>query len=409
MKISNTITKFPLITILLIIISFPVNYNLGFGIRFVDIIVITFIAIILFTSNFHKLSHTFIYLYIFLLLYLLSMGYGIIFIGIESSSNFFFIYKYMLPFLLAYSLLKVKLEEQQIYRLIKWFFLIFFLLIIYTYLYVLVFSGEGRPSFPFSNDMTWGVDAHLFSAYLSNSLLAFIMFATYKYKLSYTKRLIIFSASFGALLLTGSRTGILTLAIVMVVILITYFFKSFKIGLIKYRTIFFVLTLILLIPVAVYSYDLVNQQDNYKENLINRALNFNLAEDQSSLSRLNKARMGLELVNKELIFIGVGMQSTEMVWFDNSIANIVVSSGYLGLIAFIFIIVSFIKNTYKVAVRHDRLREFNVFFVVFTHYILVNMITEYFLVSRSIVPFIVFIILIIKVINIPKFEQQVSE
>lgn len=406
MKTSNIITRFQLIIILLIIISFPMNYNLGFGIRLVDLIIMSFITIILFTSKVHKLSLTFIHFYVFLLLYLLSMAYGIIFIGIESFSNIFFIYKYMLPFLLAYSILKLKFEEQQIYRLIKWFFLIFFLLIIYTYLYVLVVPGGGRPSFPFSNDFTWGVDAHLFSAYLSNSLLAFIMFASYKYQLSYTKMFFIFSASFGALLLTGSRTGILTLSIIITVILITKFFKSFKTSLIKYRTIFFVLTFILLIPVAVYNYDVINLKDSNIESLINRALNFNLAEDQSSLSRLSKAKTGLEIVNNELIFIGVGMQSTEMVWFDNSIANIVVSSGYLGLIAFILIIISFMKNTYNMAVRHARLKEFTVFFVVFSHYILVNMITEYFLVTRSIVPFIVFISLIVKIISIPKIEQQ---
>ena len=62
----------------------------------------------------------------------------------------------------------------------------------------------------------------------------------------------------------------------------------------------------------------------------------------------------------------------------------------------------FFLNLYRKAVQNQRQEEFLILLFVSLNYILANLITEFFLVSRSVIPFSIFLGLVTKLIQKPK-------
>jgi hypothetical protein len=136
--------------------------------------------------------------------------------------------------------------------------------------------------------------------------------------------------------------------------------------------------------------------------LFNRAIHIGFQQDESTLQRVRSMKAAADLVFDGPVFIGVGLQSSPQSFYDGAIASIMVSSGPCGIVIFAGIILTFFVRLGRQAVRNGRVREFTMLFFVAINYLFANLITEFFLVSRSVVPFAVFLGLIGRMIHIPR-------
>jgi hypothetical protein len=62
----------------------------------------------------------------------------------------------------------------------------------------------------------------------------------------------------------------------------------------------------------------------------------------------------------------------------------------------------FFLDLYRKAVQNQRQEEFLILLFVSLNYILANLITEFFLVSRSVIPFSIFLGLVAKLVLLPR-------
>jgi O-antigen ligase len=309
------------------------------------------------------------------------------------------------------------LNERQVKFLLKILFLSFIALITYEYISLYRFKIQHpelapyfRPNFPFTEPFYQGGylgDAHLLAAYISTGLLSIIFCRRYNLlKIGLPFYYILLTVVFIAMLLTGSRNGIVTF--VMVIILFALFsavklFSSPRLfAPVKRITLYFAFAILIGGAVIIALYMNYSSENDFVTRLLRRTFYFSLSEDQSFLGRVRKFSMACDLVFNGPILIGVGLQSSPLSFFDGAISSILVSSGLIGLIIFISIIVVFFLNLYAKAVQNQRQEEFLILLFVSLNYILANLITEFFLVSRSVIPFSIFLGLVAKLVHLPK-------
>jgi len=406
-------SELSLLIVSALIVSFPIAFNIFAGVRLVDcILVFSFVTMwALCTPKWTNASRLFLVFYLF---FFLSIFNGLIRLGIQDLRNLFFFYKYAVVFLAVWICTYAPLSEQQIRSLLKLYFWIFVLLVVHVYLHIWltvagVLPGGFRPSMPFNNEYlsqaSGTSDAHLYSAYLSMSLCAFFALLKVGYfKLHWVWVVVLTAACCGALILTGSRTGIVTL-VVTTLFAGTFLVIRFLINP-TYRMrrgmAYGLVAGILLILMGWQITRMLNLDEAFVERvskLFERAINFELSSDASTLARMVKLSRALEVVLNAGILLGVGMQSVRDVFYDSAVAAILVSSGVLGLIAFCSVIGFFSLEVFKNALAHRRRPELFCFAIVLGNYVLANLFTEYFLVSRSAVPFAILVGLLVNLIR----------
>ncbi|MCT7995241.1 O-antigen polymerase [Laspinema olomoucense] len=408
MKVTIDKSKIGFLFISLLILTYPINYDLGSSLRLADIGFIIFFIWSVFNQKL-KISNLSWIIITFFTLYVFSTIYGTFFIGILNPLGFFFIYKYTLPFLLFWIIFNLKLKEKKIIFLFNSYFFVFFILSLYVYIHIyLVINGvlltSLRPSFPFTfrEDAS---DAHLYSSYISYNLTALISFVNYKI-ISLNRLLFYFilCLSLVALILTGSRNGLAALVVSMTLIGGQKILQLLSINKIKIKPQYIIgaLLCILILFLAGNYFDIKILPELSSLSL--RTINFfNLAEDKSTNIRIiNFNEVIKNVVTEGPILIGIGFQSYHIVWLDTSIGSLLIASGIVGLCVFIAIILIFLLKNYYVAIKNSRKKEFYSLALVTFNYILTNIATEFFLVTRSIVPFIIFIALSTQLIYIKK-------
>jgi len=410
---------------LLLIVSYPINYPLFLNLRPVDIVLLLFAVWGVFNAGIRPRSVS-ILVAIFCVLFLLSTLYGVLFTGVVSPRNFAFIYKYGVLFVCVWLLLSSKLDEPRIRFLLRMLFLSFLVVLAYEfvslYRFRVMHPGRAhtfRPNFPFTDpfpDLYRGYlgDAHLLAAYISTGLLAIIFCRQYR---MFRIRLPIYcgllATGFTGMLLTGSRNGLVSFFVT--VILFGLWMLVRKVSHVKAfttvrrSTVHLALVLLLVGTVVTYLCMKYGGQNAFVNRLLNRAVYFDLGKDQSFLGRVDKLKQACNVVLEGPVIIGPGLQSSERSYFDGAIASVLVSSGVAGVFIFAAIIFASFVVLHKRALLNDRKSELRILFFVSLNYLLANLITEFFLVSRSVIPFALFWGLMARLIHIPHHSSLAGE
>jgi len=408
----------------LLVATYAVNYPLFLGLRPVDIVLILFAAWGVLNNGIRSRA-LLILIMTFGVLYFLSTLYGVLRIGIIEPKNFAFIYKYSILFVCIWLVFSSEFHEQQVKFLLKFLFFSFLVIIAYEYLSLYRCKSEYpelvhtfRPNFPFTDPFPsagggYLGDAHLFAAYISTGLLAIIFSRQYgllRIGLPFYSLLLI--VVFAGMLLTGSRNGIVTFS---ATVLLCGFLRLTKriaarknLLTIKDASLQLVFVVLVGVAVLLVLYTKYGTQQNVAKRLLRRSVYFSLSEDQSYLGRVRKFTTAGDLVMDGPVIIGPGLQSTSRSFFDGAVPSILVAAGLGGVCVYVAIIVVSLVILHKKATQNQRLKEFQILFFVSLNYFLANLITEFFLVSRSVIPFAVFWALIAKLIYMPLCSPPVA-
>jgi len=364
--------------ILLSIIVYPINYTIG-GLRLLDFIFfLMFFLSLKFVTV--KKNNLLIVLPFFILL-VLSIMMGDIFT--DNALNYeriIFIYKYSYPFILIMILYNLNLTKNQLDKIFNFALFSYIVLVLWVYLYLYLklhnmISGSFRPSFPFSNDF-WISDAHLYSATLAVGLLFFSLFKNYsiKYKIPFV------IISFGAIILTGSRSGLLVFII-----------GIFIYGIVNIKKFIVYLPIIIgTISVFMVLSNFIEIPHNYML-LVERASNFDVSNDASSMGRITKMLVGINDSSYILYLLGVGLMQSSYTWYDSLVGILMSHVGLLGFISFFFVLYVFRLNTINIPIKsHYKI----IFTIVLYCYIIANFITEYFFISRSVFPIVIYLFIL---------------
>jgi hypothetical protein len=304
------------------------------------------------------------------------------------------------------------LDEQQIRFLLKILFFSFLVMIAYEYIILYNFINQGsrsirffRPYFPFTDPYL--KDSHMLAAYISTGLLAIIFCRQCRLlKMNLLPYGILVTLILLAMLLTGSRNGVVTFVTTMVLFNLYQLYKKFSVqqSFVRLKRPTLYLAVIVLISAAVITglHIKYGGENVLVARLIKRAFYFNPSEDQSYLGRVRKFVTAYHLVFDGPVIIGTGLQSSTLSFFDGAVASILVSTGLSGLLVFTAILYLFFVNLHTKAVQNQRRQEFLASLFVSVNYIFANLITEFFLVSRSVIPFAIFLGLTARLVHIPK-------
>jgi hypothetical protein len=410
---------------LLLIASYPINYPLFLNLRPADIVLLLFAVWGILNADI-RLRSVSILIGIFFILLLLSTLYGILFIRMVSPQNFAFIYKYSVLFVCVWLLLSSKLDEPRIRFLLKMLFLSFLVVLAYEYIslyrFRVMYAGRAhtfRPNFPFTDpfpDPYRGYlgDAHLLAAYFSTGLLAIIFCRQYRiFRIRLPFYCGLLAIAFAGMLLTGSRNGVVTFSVTVIFfglwVLARKVLHVRTFATMRRSTVRLALAILLVGAVVTSLSVKYGAENTFVNRLLNRAVYFDPSKDQSFLGRVNKFSEACNFVIDNAVIIGPGLQSSERSYFDGAIASMLVSSGVGGVCAYVAIIAASFLVLHKKARLNDRQNEFLVLSFVSLNYILANLITEFFLVSRSVIPFAVFYGLMARLIHIPRHSIATGE
>ena len=303
-----------------------------------------------------------------------------------------FIYKYLFIFLLPWLIVSVIKTEKQIIIVNKLLLINFILLSIWSWIYVYLRSielidGQPRPSFP-TLDFQQS-DAHLYSSYLGFFLSAYILYIKNFFRHNFFLSFIISVNGIVGLLMTGSRTGILLISITFLAFSFSefknYLNLVYKFKKIQIKKLFYALSiLIFLIELLfMFQYEFINNF-NY---LIQRALNFNLLNDLSSLQRLTKLKLSLAEVSHLGWLLGNGLKS-KLIWYDSIFSMLMAHGGLLIIILFIVFYFLIMK---RISVNVFNKKNHKIFVFLISIYLISNLITEHIMISRNAFPVLVFL------------------
>jgi hypothetical protein len=206
------------------------------------------------------------------------------------------------------------------------------------------------------------------------------------------------------LLLTGSRTGLLLVGLSILLYSFYFIFKFFnsKKTLIteKKILIYFVLFLLLLPFLTTFFMPFVDTFLSGNQWLIQRALNFDLVNDQSSQGRIYKLMVGISDAEYSGLLLGAGLNSS-LVWYDG-LFSILLAHGGLLFVFFIFLFYYLIvKKASSSAIRQ---KDFSLFLLLVVLYLIANIITEYVFVSRNAFPVLVMLSVLYLSISEPRLN-----
>lgn len=392
-------------SILLLILAYPFNIRLLKFLSPPDILFALFFVVAVFWGGLKK-SKISPLVHLFFLFMLVSMFIGSLFFGF-SLNYMVFLYKYLVVFVLVWFLLSADLNRKQVIFLLNTMLFTFCFLVLYAYFYQYrVFTGVSlypRPDFPFSSSDGIVGGAHLYGAYLSTGLMACSAYWIFLDKRRTFVWVPLLFLSFGAILLTGSRAPMIAILIGYgILTLICFFGKKMampirKLGLLILIVIGigFVMSTVFIGKIEVYEKTMV---------VIDRAIRLsNIVSDSDSsvMGRAQKIELGTNTVLNGPVVFGTGVSSTPFVWVDNSVARLIIDAGFGGLALFFAILVVFIANASRIAVKLGNIRLFYVFLIVCITYFVNSISTEFFLVTRSIFPFAILVCLIYKLMETP--------
>jgi hypothetical protein len=391
----------------LAIVSLPINKELAGPFRFTDVFLVLALASV---AHRIRISKTiFQYVFTLLLILVVSSMLGVWAYGIKNIQNLGFIYKFMVPLFPIFILKEVKVTPKRVQILHKLLFYVFIFLTVWVYTYlVLRFTGRIRgllrPSFPFSGNF-YQSDAHLYSCFLAMCLVMYNFYWKKKFSHGFLLTIFINAICLPAIVLTGSKTGIVIVAFSQFFHTLIYLKGVFTI---KKRTFLMVL---MLLPLVFYMLSKVDL-DNGTLRLVERALDFN-SGDGSSSSRIRKLLISFDQSSGTFFLFGVGLLSNFVTWYDGLIGSTNGFMGLFGVALFSLMIAQLIRSNYFLAKLNDQMKTFIPFAIILSSYIIANLITEYYLVTRGVLPTAVILTLlhfnIARQTNEQVYSQEVIE
>ncbi|RAP33980.1 hypothetical protein DID77_02130 [Candidatus Marinamargulisbacteria bacterium SCGC AG-439-L15] len=375
----------------LVLIFYVIDLRLPLSFRIADILLLSIFMGLVVTKTTLFFDRKIVQPYLlWWLFFVLGSVFGVLKFGFNFQYSILY-YKYFLIFCIPIVYLSL-VNSQKIFntQMKLWCFSFIFLLFWPFIRLFLILSNQLqaglRPDFPFSTSLLkHGVGAgHLYSVLIGFGVLFFLMYKIFsKKKNVFLFFFLFFVVASIVLIMTGSRGGIFGVVTILFFLSIIYpkYFFSFRV-----LKRFFVV-IITLIPFIVWKTMSLSiwENDGFKQ-LVLRSFRFNFFQDSSSFGRIAKLFQSLEFIQSNGFFIGNGPFVPQF-WFDGLIANIISSSGFIGLILFALGAYNFNKRALYYGLKNDRYREYVVFKWLIYYYVLTNIVvTEFILVTRSVVP-----------------------
>jgi hypothetical protein len=116
-----------------------------------------------------------------------------------------------------------------------------------------------------------------------------------------------------------------------------------------------------------------------------RIVDFSFLDNISRYSRIIKMNIGIEDAAIFDYLIGVGIFKSSLIWYDSLIGILFSHIGLIGILVFIFILFRLALNNGEY-LNKDTMKYNYLFMVVLVCYFIANLITEFFLISRSMFP-----------------------
>ena len=368
------------LTFCLSLITLPINISIFGIIRLPDVfIIITVIALASSNPVFKTVSVVVFSSFFIILLFsdLLSLLRRDI-----SYTGVVFYYKYSLLFIIPYVVSHILINRKRLLYLVKLLYLVYLFLVIWVYIYYVLrvnglIQGNPRVSYPFSDYHL--PDAHVYSSYLSFMFVAYFEYLRKIMNHGMVHSSSIFILSVIALVLTGSKTGILILLIYssFVVVTKTILLKKY------YLKYLFVLLFVVSIVSAILPQELKLYKD--VETLYTRSITVNL-DDSSISSRISYLFNAVDEISLNLLLIGNGPTGALQKWYDGGISISLAHSGLLGLLLLLSYIYMLFINSKKYSYYGHNYRLHRNFSLLLFIYFILSVITEHFLITRNILP-----------------------
>ena len=367
------------LTICLSLITLPLNISLLGIVRLPDVFII--ISVIALASS--KLKFKIVSVIIFSAFYIVLLFSDLLSSGHDDIryTGIAFYYKYSLIFILPYILSHIIINRKRLLFLVKILYLVYLFLVIWVYIYYVLrvnglIDGNPRVSYPFSDyHMS---DAHVYSSYLSFTLVAY--FEYFRKVLNHGKIIssIVLVFTVVAIILTGSKTGLLILMIYSFVVVIR---------LRRHLNTFITYTILISLVVSIMSFIVPHNKLEKKdiETMYIRSVTVNL-NDNSILSRYNYFINAVDEIGGKLLLIGNGPTGAKQKWYDGGISIILAHSGLLGLLLLLSYIYMLFINSKKYSYYRHNYRLHRVFTILLFIYFILSVITEHFLITRNLLP-----------------------
>jgi glucan phosphoethanolaminetransferase (alkaline phosphatase superfamily) len=242
-------------------------------------------------------------------------------------------------------------------------------------------GGHPRVSYPFSNyNMS---DAHVYSSYLSFTFVAYHEYIKKTLGHKSIHSYIVFILAVGALILTGSKTGLLIISLYFIIICKRFIKNISKknLKIIIITTITFAITILILINTPK---DNDNDSFNYTY-LYNRATTYNVKGDSIN-GRLEKGIRALNEISPNYLLIGNGPTGASMKWYDGGISILLAHGGVLGLLSLIIYIYMILARSKRRSIIGKSYGLHKVFTLLIFIYLILIVITEHFLLTRNLLP-----------------------
>ena len=295
-----------------------------------------------------------------------------------------FYYKYALILLIPLIVIDVVNNKKRLVRIVSILYYIYLFLIIWVYIYYILrtegfIQGNPRVSYPFSNyNMS---DAHVYSSYLSFTFVAYQEYIKKMLVHTSIHSYIVSILAVGALILTGSKTGLLIISIYFIIICIRFITHLSKNNLLT--------IIITTITLSIASIILINTpKDNDSFNydyLYNRAITYNV-EGDSINGRLQKGIEALNEITPNYLLIGNGPTGASMKWYDGGISILLAHGGVLGLFSLIIYFYMILARSKRRSIIGKTSSLHKVFTLLLFIYLLLSVITEHFLITRNLLP-----------------------
>ena len=382
---SNSISIVPnfrvaYLTICLSLITLPLNISLLGIVRLPDVFIIISVIALASSKLKFKTESVIIFSAFYIVLFfsdLLSLWHDDI-----RYTGIVFYYKYSLIFIIPYILSHIIINRKRLLFLVKILYLVYLVLVIWVYIYYVLrvnglIQGNPRVSYPLSDyDMP---DAHVYSSYLSFTFVAY--FEYFRKVLNHGKihssLVLVFTVA--ALILTGSKTGLLILMIYSFVV-VTRFRKYLNTTSIK-----FIIVISLVVSIMSFIVPQKILENKNIETLYMRSVTVNL-NDSSIANRYNYLISAVEEIGANFLLIGNGPTGAKQKWYDGGISIILAHSGLLGLFFLLSYIYMLFINSKKYSYYRPNYRLHRVFTLLLFTYIFLSVITEHYLITRNILP-----------------------
>ena len=363
------------------IITYPINFKIILFMRFVDIVSLIFIFI-----NYQKIQNTQIKVIIMIIVALMiSSLVGFYFnpnIQYFGLYKLVYIYKYLVPLILFFILLNLKFDKKSLNMFFRLFFISYLILIFYNP-FIELFDVIPRlitsHHFPLTYLSTNKGDKHVLGATLS-----FLTFFIILYKnLILGKKKLVFDKSTLSILILSSLCGIYINSITLILscfICFSYilFFELYYFFLKKKLIVYFRSILMLLLFILASTFVFIIWK-NF--NFLNIAINYSILD----LARFNNLFYNFP-ANVPLLLFGSGL-ITSPLFIDQGLITLIHSFGLIPTIFFLY----FFYNS-KIYFNLNLDCKFFVNIILLENLF----ITEFFLLSRYILPLIIFYILYLK-------------